>query len=171
MRRLWALAALGIVLAACGGEQPPDRLDLRTPGARTGEPPPTATPTPPPVTRAERRVLRGWPNSVRSGHITEAAAYFSLPTEITDVAAGSAQLRTRAEVEKFNRGLPCGTKLLRAHRGPSSFVVGTFRLSERKGACGASAGHTIAVAFEIIDGHITRWMRDAASLGVPPDGG
>ena len=83
-----------------------------------------------------------------------------------------ARLTSRAEVMAFNRGIPCGTKLLSTRRGPSSFVLGTFRLTERrtKGepACGASVGTTIVVAFQIKDDHITRWMRDAAALGVEP---
>ena len=176
MRRAWAIAALGLVLASCGGEEEPDRFSLRTPGARTGEPPPAATATPVvrPVTRAEKRVIRGWSNSLRQGRVATAAGYFSLPAEITDNAAGVARLTRRADVLEFNRGLPCGAKLLSTRRGTNSFVVGTFRLTERgtKGAsCGASVGQKAVVAFEIRDHHITRWMQDAVAVGTPPAGG
>jgi hypothetical protein len=56
----------------------------------------------------------------------------------------------------------------------NSFVVGTFRLTERgtEGQpCGASVGETAVVAFEIREGHITRWMQDATAVATPPSGG
>ena len=173
MRRAWAIAALGLVVAACGGEKEPDRFSLRTPGARTGEPPPSATPTPKPVrpvTKAERRVIEGWSDSVRHGRVAAASAYFSLPAEITDSTAHVVRLTSRGAVDEFNRGLPCGTKLMRTQRGTKSFVVGTFRLTEGR-SCGASVGQTAVVAFEIRDHHITRWMQDAAAVATSAGGG
>jgi hypothetical protein len=173
MRRSWAIvAALGLVLASCGGEQEPDRFDLRTPGAKTGQPPPVATPEAHPVTSAEKRVLKGWADSLRRGSVKSAAAYFALPAEITPASGPSARLTRRAEVREFNRGLPCGLTLLETRRGPLSFVLGTFRLSERKtkggASCGTDIGRIVTVAFQIKDEHITRWMRDVAALGAAP---
>ena len=103
-------------------------------------------------------MIKGWSDSLRHGRVAAAAGYFSLPAEITDNTARVVRLTSRGAVEEFNRGLPCGTKLLRTRRGTNAFVVGTFRLTERgtKGAsCGASVGQTAVVAFEIRDHHIT----------------
>ena len=88
MRRVWAIAALGLVVAACGTEEKPDRFSLRTPGVHIGEPAPSATAAPAlqPVTRAEKRVLEGWSTNLREGRVASAAAYFSVPAEITDNA-------------------------------------------------------------------------------------
>ena len=162
MKPSWAIAALGLALAACGGATEPDRFTLRTPGAHTGEgvaPPPT----PKPVTRAERLVIKGWSDSLRHGKVSAAARYFSVPAKVSDDSATWIPLTTPAEVMAFNQGLPCGAKLMNVRRGPDNFVVGTFRLTERKGAganCAGGVGGTAAVAFLIRDEHIEQWVRN-----------
>jgi hypothetical protein len=163
MRPSWAIAALGLALAACGGAAEPDRFTLTTPGAHTGEPiVPEATPEPKrPVTRAERMVIKGWSESLRRGRMSAAARYFSVPSKVSKDSAQSFPLTTTAEVKAFNRALPCGAKLMRVRRGPDDFVVGTFRLTERKGAgagCGG-VGMTQAMAFLIRHEHI-EWVRN-----------
>jgi hypothetical protein len=168
MRPSWAIAALGLALAACGGAAEPDRFTLTTPGAHTGEPiAPEPAPEPKrPVTRAERMVIKGWSDSLRRGRMSAAARYFRVPSKVSKDAATSLPLTSTAEVKAFNRALPCGAKLMRVRRGPDDFVVGTFRLTERKGAGAGCAGigMTQAMAFLIRDEHI-EWVRnDAATV-------
>lgn len=164
-----ALAGLGLVLAACGDEPEPNRLDLRTPGAHTGAPveaPPLATPTPEirkPVTAAEKRVIKGWADDLRKGRVGAAARHFTVPAYVSNNSPDFQPLANRAAIEDFNRTLNCGSKLLRTRRGAENFVVGIFRLTERGTAgsprCGKGIGKTAAVAFEIKKGHIERWVQ------------
>ena len=62
-----------------------------------------------------------------------------MPALVSNDSPGWVYLSTDAAVEAFNRGLPCGAKLIRTRRGVDDFVVGIFRLTERKGA-GAECG-------------------------------
>ena len=146
----WVLPLLGLVLAACGESAEPDRFDLRTPGAETGAPltptpeatatprakaSPTPEPTPKPrgVTRAERRIVRGWSDALRRGNVAAASRYFSVPA--LAVNPDPAFLATASDVKAFNRDLPCGAKLVKMRRSAEpTFVVGIFRLTERPGA-------------------------------------
>jgi hypothetical protein len=181
----WVLPLLGLVLAACGESTDPDRFDLRTPGAETGAPltptpeatatpraraSPTPEPTPKPrgVTRAERRIVRGWSDALRRGNVTAASRYFSVPALAVNPAP--AFLATASDVEDFNRELPCGAKLVKMRRSSEpAFVVGIFRLTERPGAgqCGTGTGNLAAVAFRIYRGHITSWIRADNELATP----
>jgi hypothetical protein len=177
MRFRLAPLLLGLVLVACGASEP-DRFSLRTPGAHTGAPAaptpvPTAVPSvtatpkaPPapkrkPVTNAERRVVRGWSDALRGGHVRAAARYFSIPSLVSNGTPGFQALVTHSDVKAFNRALPCGAKLVRMRRGSDHFVVGIFRLTERPGpgSCGQGKGEMAAVAFLIRDQHITQWVR------------
>ena len=184
MSARWVLL-LGLLLAACGDSAEPDRFDLRTPGAETGAPltptpeatatprakaTPTPEPTPKPrgVTRAERRIVRGWSDALRRGHVAAAARYFSVPALAVNPAP--AFLATAADVESFNRELPCGAKLVKMRRSAEpAFVVGIFRLTERPGSgdCGTGTGNLAAVAFRIYRGHITSWIRADSELATP----
>jgi hypothetical protein len=165
MKPSLAIAALGLAFAACGGATEPDRFSLRTPGAHTGEGV-AAAPTPEPVkpvTRAERLVIKGWSDSLRHGKVTAAARFFSVPAKVSDDSATWVPLTTTAAVKAFNQGLPCGARLVGVRRGPDDFVVGTFRLTERKGAgadCRDGVGGTAAVAFLIRNEHIEQWVRN-----------
>ncbi len=171
MRPWWAITALALVFGACGADEP-DRFELRTPGSHPGEPvaavPATPTPTPTaspkPVTQAEKRVIKGWSDTLRRGRVVAAARYFTVPAYISNNSAATnfQTLPTKAAVEEFNRTLNCGSKLLRTRRGPDGFVVGIFELTERKtkgDSCGAAIGETAAVAFQIQDDHILRWVQ------------
>jgi hypothetical protein len=171
VRLLWAaLAVLGLVASACG-DGGPGRLDLTTPGAHTGAgsvstlaPRATATPKAKarPVSRREKRVIRGWADELRHGHVAAAARYFTVPSLVNpDLTPGLIVLRSRKAVKTFNRGLPCGARLLRTERSADGFVVGVFRLTERPGVgnCGDGKGHLAAVAFKVRAGHIMQWMR------------
>jgi hypothetical protein len=171
MKPSWAIAALGLALAGCGAATAePDRFSLRTPGAHTGEAaaPAAAPEAGKPVTRAERMVIKGWSDSLRHGRVSAASRFFSVPSKVSNDSSGWLPLTTAEEVKAFNRALPCGAKLLDVRRGPDDFVVGTFRLTERKGAgagCGVGVGGTAAVAFLIRGERIEQWVRndDAAS--------
>ena len=175
-RPAWALGALGLVVAACGAAEP-DRFSLRTPGAVTGHwppspiaPRPTPEPTPkaqrapkkPPVTSSEKRVIKGWSDELRHGHVGAAARYFSIPSLVSNATPDWDLLGSPADVEKFNRDLlPCAAKLVKTRRGVQHFVVGTFHLSQPSGsgACGTAPTATVAVAFRIRRAHITQWVR------------
>ena len=114
-----------------------------------------------PVTKAEKRVIKGWADELRHGHVTAATRYFAVPTLVSNGDPDWIPLTSRADVKKFNRTLPCGAKLIRTRRSTDGFVVGVFRLTERPGAgeCGTGTGETAAVAFLIEKKHITRWVR------------
>jgi hypothetical protein len=170
MRRAWAIVVVPLALAACGEQAKTSRLDLTTPGVHTGAPLPEATETPTPtpapkatakVTSAEKRVIKGWSDSLRRGDVERASAYFDIPSAVSNNAPTEV-LESIADVRAFNATLPCGAKLLRTRRGAEGFVVGVFKLTERKGApapCGTGVGAEAAVAFEIEKGHIKTWVR------------
>jgi hypothetical protein len=186
MRVRWVLPLLGLMVAACGQSAAPDRFDLRTPGAETGAPltptpeatatprataTPEATPQPRGVTRAERRIVRGWSDALRRGNVAAASRYFSVPA--LAVNPQPAFLATASDVNAFNRELPCGAKLVKMRRSAEpKFVVGIFRLTERPGAgeCGTGTGKLAAVAFQIYRGHITSWIRADSELATPTPG-
>ena len=164
-----ALATFAVV--ACGSSQ--NRLDLKTPGAHTGTlptatlpPAPTATPTPKPkpkpkrakISSDERRVIEGWSDALRHGHVLAAARYFSIPSVVQN--GFPAFLTSRAEVRQFNRGLSCGAKLLGVRRGAAHAVLATFRLTNRPGAdCGTGKG-ALAAAKIVVRRHlIIEWLR------------
>jgi hypothetical protein len=165
------LAALA--LSACGGSKP-DRLTLRTPGAHPGvlpsatlPPPPTATPTPkatpapkrPRITPDERRVIAGWANALRHGHVAAASRYFNVPAVVVDGVQSF--LTSRAAVRHFNAGLTCGAELLGVRRGKAHAALATFRLTRRPGAdCGTGVGDLAAVAFLVRRHLIIEWARN-----------
>jgi len=172
MKPQWAIAGLALVLAACGGTAQSNRLDLTTPGVHTRDPVPTpeatatpdATPTSKRVTNAEKRVIKGWSDSLRHGRVNAAAKYFEVPSMVANNTPDPVELTSVEDVREFNRTLPCGAKLLRTRRSEAGFVVGVFRLTERKNApapCGTGVGAEASVAFEIADGHIKTWLRVA----------
>jgi hypothetical protein len=188
MRARWVPPLLGLALVGCGGSAEPDRFDLRTPGAETGAPltptpeptatpkakaTPTPTPKPRAVTRDERRVVRGWSDALRRGQVAAAARFFSVPALAVNPVP--AFLATAADVESFNRELPCGAKLVKMRRSAEpAYVVGIFRLTERPGSkagCGTGTGNLAAVAFRIYRGHITSWIRADEELTPTPTPG
>jgi hypothetical protein len=175
MRFSWGLLALAVVLPACGGKEP-SRMTLHTPGADTGHPltsfpfqnptpEPTATPSPTPkpeggpVTSAEKRVIQGWSDQLRHGHVGAASRYFTIPSVVSSTGVDISTLSTRADVQEFNDSFPCGAKLTKVRRSVNHFVVGTFTLTERPGKKCDGPGHQVEVAF-LIHGHrIQQWVR------------
>lgn len=175
MRFSWGLLALAVVLPACGGKGP-GRMTLHTPGANTGHPltsfpfqnpTPTPTPTPKatpkpdrgPVTKDEKKVIRGWSDELRHGHVDAASRYFTVPSVVSNSGIDMATLSTRADVKEFNDGFPCGAKLVKVRRSADHFVIGTFTLTERPGKKCDGPGNLAEVAFLIRGHHIQQWVR------------
>jgi hypothetical protein len=169
MRGLARIATLLLLgLGACGttGE---DRFDLRTPGSEgraDAVPRIRSTPPEPAVrrgkpTRAEVAVIRGWSDALRAGHVAEAARFFALPAEVLDGTNPRRALLDRSAALEFNRGLPCGARLIATKRGEDSLVIATFRLTERpgRGKCNGGVGQPAVTAFLIRDRRIARWLR------------
>src|SRR4051812_9649246 len=167
---------MGLTFAACGAAAGPHKLDLKTPGVDTGAPleatpAPTAMPdvTPEatpgnirrPVTKTEKRIIQAWADELRHGRVGAASRLFAIPSLVSNATPSPAILRSRDDVEAFNRELPCGAKLIRTRRGAEGFVVGIFKLTERPGAgeCGTGTGQIAAVAFLIEERHIASWVR------------
>jgi hypothetical protein len=168
MRRVvWVIPLLALGLGACGGVSDSERFSLRTPGTdktivreiagsqkiRTGKP-----------TTTEVKVIRGWADALRAGHVSAAAAYFSVPVLVADGVNPLHSLKKRADVVDFNKTLPCGAKLVHTQRGESSFVIAKFRLTERPGPgeCGSDVGNNAFTAFLIERHHIVQWRRALA---------
>jgi hypothetical protein len=160
-----ALPLLALGLAACGGMSDSERFSLRTPGTegplvreiegsakvRRGKP-----------TRSEVSVIRGWANALRAGHVNEASRFFAIPATVEDGTNPRRRLGDRDAVRQFNRGLPCGAKLVGTERGQDSLVVATFKLTERPGGnCGTGVDHLAATAFLIERRRIVQWLRAA----------
>jgi hypothetical protein len=165
-----SLLAAGV--AACGGPSDSERFSLTTPGSddpivreekgsaklRTGKP-----------THEEISVIKGWAAALRAGHINKAAAFFAIPAFIADGTTPKRRVADIAEIRDFNRrGLPCGAKLLETKRGADSFVVATFRLTDRPGGeCGLGTDQLAAVIFLVENHHIVQWLR-AEDPAQPP---
>src|SRR3954462_2676791 len=131
MRRGAALALLAAtaVVAACGGSE----------RAATRPTLPVQTPSPPgpqraPAPAAARRVIKGWSDTLRHGHVAAAARYFALPA-IVQIQPNAKPVRiTRGpEAVAFNLVLPFGARLLRAERD-GRYVNALFVLTGRPGA-------------------------------------
>jgi hypothetical protein len=165
MRRLaWIAPLLALGLGACGSMSDEERFSLTTPGTddivvreiEGSEKPRRGKPT-----HAEVSVIRGWADALRAGNVDRAARFFAVPTIVLDGTNPQRTLPNMRAVRNFNRGLPCGAKLVRTVRGQGSFVVATFRLTERPGPgrCDGGVGQLADTAFLIEDRHIVQWLR------------
>jgi hypothetical protein len=164
------LLAAGI--AACGGPSDSERFSLTTPGsdativheAPGSEKPRTGKPT-----HEEVSVIKGWADALRAGHVNKAAAFFAIPAFIADGVTPKRRVADRATIREFNRGLPCGARLVGTKRGADSFVVATFKLTERPGPgeCGQGTDQLAATVFLIDKHHIVQWLR-AEDPAQPP---
>ncbi len=151
-RPLALIAVLGLLtLAGCGGSSSQSSV----PGGAD----PDAV-----------RVIKGWVDELRAGHIEDASDFFSLPTVVQN-GTPPLQLTDRQEVVEFNQSLPCGAKLTRAE-SHGRFTIATFVLTERPGPgeCGAGVGDSAETAFVIHDGHITEWRRVVETQPSQPTG-
>ena len=138
--RLGCLAVLTAVVTGCGGSTTPP-------------PPPDLAPS-----EADVAVIRGWGRDMQRGHVKRASARFAVPAVVANNTP-EFRLKTRAEVEFFNRTLPCGGRLVMAERH-HGLILATFELTERPGAtCGSGTGRRAQAAFGLRDGKIVRWIR------------
>jgi hypothetical protein len=162
-----------LTLAACGGGDDSAGDTTQAQRART-TPPASGAPTPkaakPKKDRNARRapandvaVITAWADTLRAGHVREAARYFDLPA-IVQNAGPAVRLRTKKAVLAFNTTLPCGAHVVRTVAG-DRYTVAIFVLTERPGSpgCGAT-GELAATAFVLHHGKISEWRR----VLVPP---
>ena len=159
----WIVPLLAVGITACGTSDS-ERFSLRTPGTddpvvreiqgsekvRRGKP-----------TKKEVSVIRGWADALRAGHVDQASAFFALPAIISDGVNPTRRVVDRSAIKDFNRGLPCGATLVDTERGKDSFVVATFRLTERPGpgTCGTGVDHLATTIFLIDNHRIVQWLR------------
>jgi hypothetical protein len=175
MRGLGIASVLGLLalgLVACGGPSDSERFSLTTPGSDApvvreiegSEKPRKGAPT-----HEEVSVIRRWADALRAGHVDQAARFFAVPAFVADGVNPKRRLPDRASIRDFNRGLPCGARLVDTKRGADSFVVATFKLTERPGPgeCGQGTDQLAATIFLIEKHHIVQWLR-AADPAQPP---
>jgi hypothetical protein len=164
MRRLaWIAPLLALGLGACGSSDS-ERFSLTTPGTddlAVRQIDGSKTPRRGKPTRDEVSVIRGWADALRAGKVNQAARFFAVPTIVLDGVNPQRTLPNMTAVRNFNRGLPCGARLVKTIRGKGSFVVATFRLTERpgRGRCGGGVGRLADTAFLIERRHIVQWLR------------
>jgi hypothetical protein len=159
------LGLLAPAVAACGGPSDSERFSLTTPGTDVPivrEIEGSAKPRRGKPTSQELSVIRRWAAALRAGHVKEASSVFALPAVIYD-GQTKRRVARMTGIRAFNRALPCGARFVKAQRGADSFVVATFRLTERPGAgsCGPSTDHLAAVSFLVENHHIVQWLRTA----------
>jgi hypothetical protein len=104
-------------------------------------------------------VIRAWADTLRRGDVKRAASYFAVPA-VVENGTPPLRLGTRAAVRAFNRGLPCGARLLRTY-ALGRYTAAVFSLTERpgRGRCGSGAGRHASTAFLVRDGKIREWRR------------
>jgi hypothetical protein len=160
----WVIPLLAVGVSACGGPSDSERFSLTTPGTddtvvreiEGSEKPRHGKPT-----HNEVSVIRGWADALRAGHVDAASRFFAIPAVVADGTNPQRSLHDLDAVRQFNRGLPCGAKLVNTKRGQGSFVVATFVLTERPGPgeCGTGVDQRVATAFLIERHRIVQWLR------------
>ena len=146
LARVLLIAA--VVMVGCGDSSSGDKPASKPAPRSAGQP----------AKQADVRVIRGWVDSLRAGHVDAAAGYFAVPTLVQN-GTPLLKLRTRAQVRLFNEALPCGARLLRTFQS-GRYVAATFKLTERPGGdCGKGTGSEAATAFVIRAGKIVEWRR------------
>ena len=148
MRRL-VVIAIALAAAGCGGGGS---------GARTEEP------------RGGARVIRAWADDVRAGRYEQARKRFALPAVVAN-GHPPVRLSSPAQIDQFNRSLPCGAVLTGTQAVEGGRLVASFRLTDlagRRGSCGSGAGNPAQVTFRVRDGRIVEWLR--VGEGPPPPG-
>jgi hypothetical protein len=152
-KRAALAAAVIVALGGCGSHAKPGRPA----GAKT------AVSASPGVPASAVRVIRGWSDALRMGHIAAAARYFNVPSIFFDGAGPPVELRSLVQVEAVNAALPCGARFLSA-RAVGHYVNALFRLTNRPGpggteGCGSGLGLTARTNFLIRHGRIVQWLR------------
>jgi hypothetical protein len=121
-----ATAVVAVAIAGCGG---------------------AGTPT-------ARPVVQAWTDAIRTHDYAAANSLFALPTELLNGVRVHATIP--AEIDVFNRSLPCGAVLVDTEPTAFGRTLATFRLVPGPG--GACKG-TAQVTFRIVKGHIVEWLR------------
>ncbi len=106
-------------------------------------------------------VVRAWTEAVRANDYAEANDLFAVPATVAN-GTPRIELESSAEIDDFNRSLPCGAFVTGAEQLADDYLRVAFKLTDGPGCDGAEAEVTIRV----IDGHITEWLREA--VGPPP---
>lgn len=158
-------AAVMVALGGCGST-----TELMHPVSRA-----TPANTSPGVPSNIVRVIVGWSEALRAGHLAAAARYFRIPSVFYFGSGAPIELRSLAQVEAANAALPCGAKFLSAHV-LGRYVNALFRLTDRSGpgganGCGSGTGQTARTNFLIRDGQIEAWLRapdEPGDNGSPP---
>ncbi len=160
MRSACALVLLVLGVAACGGSE----KSKTTPAA---PPRPSNTQAPKAAASSDEKVIRGWADALRGGDVAAAARFFALPSVVSN-GTSPIRLKSREEVEFFNRTLPCGAKVTKLE-DTGALVVATLELTERPGPgrCGQGVGGSAKTAFLIRDGKIAQWRRVADENAEP----
>ena len=133
----WIVPLLAVGVTACGTSDS-ERFSLRTPGTddpvvreiEGSEKPRRGKPTQDGGVGDPRLGRRAARRPRRRRRRRSSPSPRSSPTERTRARASP----TASAIKEFNRGLPCGAKLVDTERGEGSFVVATFKLTERPGA-------------------------------------
>jgi hypothetical protein len=109
------------------------------------------------------KVITGWSDQLRAGHVRKASTYFDVPVVVQN-ASPVFRLTSKKDVFDFNNTLPCGAHIVKTFAG-DRYTVATFVLTERPGSkgCGAT-GKLAATAFLLRHGKISEWRR----VLVPP---
>ena len=150
------LAGLALVLSACGSDA---NKHAKTPPAPKQSVAATPEPTREPASKADIAVIKGWTDALRHGHVKEASSYWALPAVVSN-GTPPIRLTKRADVDFFNRTLPCGATFKEAV-DTGAFVVATLVLTERpgRGKCGSGVGNEAYTAFLIRRHKIVQWRR------------
>jgi hypothetical protein len=148
-RRGLAIVVLALAVAGCGGSD--DKSSGSNPNRHRSLPLHAAR-------SADVRVIRGWVDALRAGHVAAAARFFAVPA-IVQNNSPLIRLDTAAQVRAFNASLPCGARLVKTFV-LGRYVAATFVLKERPGGhCANGTGHLAATAFLIRNGKIREWRR------------
>ena len=152
---LAALAALSLLLSACGGDDADSsRADPAGEATIAGAEP------------EDLRVIRAWSQALSEGDTDGAARFFAHPSTAQN---GPVLIRifSTEDAVAFNESLPCGSRVISA-RSEGDFTTATFRLTSRPNAdCGGGVGGEATTSFQIEDGKIVEWRR----VGSGPAGG
>jgi len=163
------LVSLALVLAAvlggCGGGG-----DEGTAGLAQEQDPPRGQQAQPDRELLGRAVIQGWSEALLGGDVEKATSFFALPVTVSN-GTPPVTLRTRAQVQLFNRTLPCGARLTGVRRR-GRYLEASFRLTERPGGqCGQGVGGAARTAFLIRGGRIAEWRRVPEAGSAPPAAG
>ncbi len=125
----FAILALVVVLAACGGHS-----------ARSAE-----------------DTARAWSAALNASDNEAAANLFAPNTEI--IQNGEIVLRTHRDAVRWNAGLPCGGRITRVIQQRKDQVLVVFRLTGRPGHRCDAPGIEAAAVFRVEHGKIVLWRQ------------